>query len=147
MLELPRPRAVATRNSDAFKTKFSMTKVLLLGAAGFVGTLARYFLQGVIQTNAGSAFPFGTLVVNVSGCFVLGLLNGLFTERFLIDPQWRICFTIGFCGAFTTFSTLVFETVQLASGRELLLAAANVIASLALGFIFLWLGIVAARAL
>ena len=124
-----------------------MTKVLLLGAAGFVGTLARYFLQGVIQTNAGSAFPFGTLVVNVSGCFVLGLLNGLFTDRFLIDPQYRICFTIGFCGAFTTFSTLVFETLQLASGRELFLAATNVIASLALGFIFLWLGIVAARTL
>jgi CrcB protein len=86
-------------------------------------------------------------VVNVSGCFVLGLLSGLFTDRFLIDPQWRICFTIGFCGAFTTFSTLVFETVQLAGGRELLLAATNVIASLALGFIFLWLGIVTGRAL
>jgi CrcB protein len=122
-----------------------MTKILLLGAAGFVGTLARYFLQGVIQANAGSAFPFGTLVVNVSGCFVLGLLNGLLTDRFLVNPQWRICFTIGFCGAFTTFSTLVFETVQLASGRELFLAAANLIASLALGAIFLWLGIVAAR--
>ena len=75
------------------------------------------------------------------------MLNGLFTDRFLIDPQWRICFTIGFCGAFTTFSTLVFETVQLASGREFFLAATNVMASLVLGFIFLWLGIVAARAL
>jgi len=95
-----------------------MTKALLLGAAGFVGILARSFLQGVIQTNSGSAFPFGTLVVNVSGCFVLGLFNGLFTDRFLIDPQWRICFTIGFCGAFTTFSTLVFETVQLATGES-----------------------------
>jgi len=124
-----------------------MTKVLLLGTAGFVGTLARYFLQGVIQTNAGSAFPFGTLVVNVFGCFVLGLLNGLFTDRFLIDPQLRICFTIGFCGAFTTYSTLVFETVQLVNGRELVLAATNVVASLALGFIFLWLGIVTARTL
>ena len=124
-----------------------MTKFLLLGAAGFVGTLARYFLQGVIQTNAGSAFPFGTPIVNVSGCFVLGMLNGLFTDRFLIDPQWRICFTIGFCGAFTTFSTLVFETVQLASGREFFLAATNVMASLVLGFNYLWLGIVAARAL
>jgi len=124
-----------------------MTKVLLLGAAGFVGTLARYFLQGLVQTNAGSAFPFGTLVVNVFGCFVLGLLNGLFTDRFLIDPQLRICFTIGFCGAFTTYSTLVFETVQLANGRELFLAATNVVVSLALGFIFLWLGIVTARTL
>ena len=124
-----------------------MTKVLLLGAAGFIGTLARYFLQGAIQTNAGSAFPFGTLGVNVSGCMILGFLNGLFTDRFLIDPQWRVCFTVGLCGAFTTFSTLVFETVQLASGRELFLAAVNVFASLALGFIFLWIGMVLARAL
>jgi len=124
-----------------------MTKVLLLGVAGFIGTLARYFLQGMIQANAGSVFPFGTLGVNVSGCFILGLLTGLFTDRFLIDPQWRICFTVGFCGAFTTFSTLVFETVQLVSGRELWLAAANVVGSLALGFIFLWLGVVLARLL
>jgi fluoride exporter len=124
-----------------------MTKVLLLGVAGFIGTLARYFLQGLIQANTGSVFPFGTLGVNVSGCFILGLLTGLFTDRFLIDPQWRICFTVGFCGAFTTFSTLVFETVQLVSGRELWLAAANVVGSLALGFIFLWLGVVLARLL
>ena len=124
-----------------------MTKVLLLGAAGFVGTLARYFLQGVIQTHTGSVFPFGTLGVNVSGCFVLGLLNGLFTDRFLIDSEWRICFTVGFCGAFTTFSTLVYETVQLTNGRELWLATANLVGSLALGFVFLWLGVVLARAL
>ena len=124
-----------------------MSKILLLGTAGFIGTLARYFLQGMIQTNTGSVFPFGTLGVNVSGCFVLGVLNGLFTDRFLIDPQWRICFTVGFCGAFTTFSTLIYETVQLASGRELWLALANVIGSLVLGYLFLWLGIVMARAL
>ena len=124
-----------------------MAKVMLLGAAGFIGTLARYFLQGVIQTHTGSLFPFGTLAVNVSGCFVLGLLNGLFTDRFLIDPQWRICFTVGFCGAFTTFSTLVYETVQLTSGREVGLAAANLVGSLVLGFVFLWLGVVLARAL
>ena len=124
-----------------------MTKVLLLGTAGFLGTLARYFLQGAIQTNTGNTFPFGTLAVNVSGCFVLGFFNGLFTDRFLIDPQWRICFTIGFCGAFTTFSTLVFESVQFAGSRELFMAAINVIASLALGFVFLWLGITLARSL
>jgi len=124
-----------------------MTKILLLGAAGFAGTLARYFLQGVVQANAGSAFPFGTLAVNVSGCFILGFVNGLLTDRFLLDPRWRLCFTIGFCGAFTTFSTLVFETAQLAGDREFFLAALNVLASLAVGFAFLWLGIVLARAL
>src|SRR5262245_6113952 len=55
-----------------------MTKILLLGVAGFIGALARYFLQGIIQANAGSVFPFGTLVVNVSGCFILGLLRTIY---------------------------------------------------------------------
>jgi CrcB protein len=77
----------------------------------------------------------------------LGLVNELFTDRFLIDPQWRIGFTVGFCGAFTTFSTLVFETAQLAGGREWLLAFGNALLSLVFGFFFLWLGIVVARLL
>ncbi len=124
-----------------------MNKILLLGSFGFAGTLARYFLQGAVHSVAGSAFPFGTLLVNVLGCFALGFFNDLFTGRFLIDPVWRTCFTVGFCGAFTTFSTLVFETAQLGGGRELLLAAANLVASLMLGFLFLWLGIVTARIL
>lgn len=124
-----------------------MNKILLLGTAGFFGTLARYFLQGMIQGVAGSTFPFGTLGVNILGCFILGLLNGLLTDRFIIDPQWRLCFTIGFCGAFTTFSTLIFETLQLAGGREWFLALMNILGSLALGFVFLWLGIVVARLL
>jgi fluoride exporter len=124
-----------------------MNKILMLGTVGFLGTLARYFFQGWVQALAGSSFPFGTLVVNIVGCFILGLVNGLFTERFIIDPQWRISFTIGFCGAFTTFSTLVFESAQLAGGRQWLLAGANVTLSLVLGFLFLWLGMVAARVL
>ena len=124
-----------------------MNKILLLGTAGFFGTLARYSLQGLVQGIAGSAFPFGTLAVNVLGCFVLGVLNGLFTDRFIIDPQWRVCFTVGFCGAFTTFSTLVFETGQLAGGREWFLSLANVLVSLILGLFFLWLGMVIARVL
>ena len=122
-----------------------MKKVLILGSAGFIGTLARYYLQGIVQSSAGSTFPFGTMVVNVSGCFILGFLNELFTERFLIDPQWRIFFTIGFCGAFTTFSTLAIETFNLTERNELWHATANVFFSILLGLIFLWLGILLAR--
>ncbi len=124
-----------------------MNKILLLGVCGFAGTVARYLLQGAVYTATGSAFPFGTLAVNVLGCFVLGILNGLFIDRFLMDPQWRICFTVGFCGAFTTFSTMVYETGQLAEGRQFLLAAANITASLLVGFLFLWLGAALARLL
>ena len=124
-----------------------MKKILILGSAGFIGTLARYYLQGFVQSLTGSTFPFGTMVVNVSGCFILGFLNELFTERFLIDSQWRIFFTIGFCGAYTTFSTLVFETFSLTEHIEYWHATANVFLSILLGFIFLWLGVLLARLL
>ncbi|MEW5976692.1 MAG: fluoride efflux transporter CrcB [Acidobacteriota bacterium] len=124
-----------------------MIKIFYLGVAGFIGTLARYFLQGAVQQLWGSGFPYGTLVVNVVGCFLLGLLNGLFTGRYLIDPLWRNSLTIGFCGAFTTFSTFAYETHQLVSTREVLLASGNVVLSLLLGFFFLWLGIVVSRVL
>jgi fluoride exporter len=120
-------------------------KFLILGSAGFIGTLARYYMQGFVQSSTGSAFPFGTMVVNVSGCFILGFLNELFTERFLIDPQWRIFFTIGFCGAYTTFSTLAFETFSLTERSEFWYATANVFFSILLGLIFLWLGVLLAR--
>jgi CrcB protein len=122
-----------------------MKKILILGSAGFIGTLARYYMQGFVQSSTGSAFPFGTMVVNVSGCFILGFLNELFTERFLIDPQWRIFFTIGFCGAYTTFSTLAFETFSLTERSEFWYATANVFFSILLGLIFLWLGVLLAR--
>ena len=124
-----------------------MTRMLSIGFAGFFGTLARYFLQGWIQSASGAAFPMGTLIVNVSGCFALGMIHGLFMERFLIDPQWRICLSIGFCGGFTTFSTLAFETVQLAGGHQWWLATVNVIASIVLGLVAVWLGTAISRAI
>jgi len=122
-----------------------MKKFVLLGSAGVLGTLARYLLQGAFYRTLGGTFPYGTLVVNVLGCFLLGLFNGLFTDRFLIDPAWRSFFTIGFCGAFTTFSTFTFETYQLASGKNVEAAALNLFLSLFLGFLFLWFGIVLSR--
>lgn len=122
-----------------------MKKILLLGSAGFLGTLARYYIQGLAQSHAGSSFPIGTMVVNVSGCFIIGFLSEVFTGRFLVAPQWRIFFTIGFCGAYTTFSTLAFETFQLVDRGELWHAAANVFLSFVLGMVSLWLGLQFAR--
>ena len=122
-----------------------MKKILILGSAGFLGTLARYYMQGFVQSFTGTTFPFGTMVVNLSGCFLLGFLNQLLTDRFLSDPQWRLFLTIGFCGAYTTFSTLTYETFRLGESHEYWYATANVFFSLLLGLIFLWLGMLLAR--
>jgi fluoride exporter len=79
---------------------------------GIVGTLARYVVQGIVQTRAG-AFPTGTLAINIAGSFVLGFVMRLATGATLISPELRGGLTIGFCGAFTTMSTFSYETVVL----------------------------------
>lgn len=87
--------------------------VLLLLVFGAVGTLARYGLQGLIQYRAGSAFPTGTLVVNLAGCFLLGGIGQYSLTHLAFSPEWRVGVTVGFFGAFTTFSTFSWETVHL----------------------------------
>lgn len=84
---------------------------------GIVGTLARYLIQGVIQTRAG-AFPVGTLAINIGGSFLLGFIMRLATGSTMISPELRGGLTIGFCGAFTTMSTFGYETVALLTDGE-----------------------------
>src|SRR5690349_844226 len=90
-----------------------MKRLLLLGATGAVGTLARYWLSGIVQRIAGAGFPWGTLVVNGLGCFVFGFVWTLAEDRLLIGGQTRLILLVGFMGAFTTFSTYIFETQQM----------------------------------
>jgi fluoride exporter len=80
---------------------------------GSLGTLARYGLQGVVQDRAGQSFPAGTLAVNLVGCFLLGGIGQYSLTHLSIPPDWRIGVTVGFFGAFTTFSTFSWETVHL----------------------------------
>lgn len=90
-----------------------MQQLLLIGAGGFFGAIARFGLSGFAQRLFASGerlFPLGTLAVNVIGCFALGFLNQVLEERFLVRPEVRIALTVGFLGAFTTFSTYGFET-------------------------------------
>jgi fluoride exporter len=86
---------------------------LLLVMFGAIGTLARYGLQGVVQVRSGSGFPAGTLVVNLLGCFLLGAIGQYSLGHISVSPDWRVGITVGFFGAFTTFSTLSWETVHL----------------------------------
>jgi fluoride exporter len=121
------------------------TKLLALCIAGALGTLARYGLQGMVQRWTGGSFPWGTLAVNALGCLAFGIVWSVASERQLIGPQMRTLLLVGFMGAFTTFSSFVFETAQLGRGGQWLLAGANVGLELMLGAAALLGGIALGR--
>src|SRR3990172_2073762 len=104
-------------------------KLLYVGIGGFLGAIARYLIGGWIMGSGRFAFPWGTLVINVTGSFVLGLFFALAIERYGIDGFWRPFFAIGFLGAYTTFSTFSLETMNLVESGSFLLATLNVLAS------------------
>lgn len=120
-----------------------MSQVLLIGLGGFFGAISRYGLSGLCQRLAfaeGRLFPFGTLAVNVLGCFLLGLVVQLSEERFLVRPEIRLAVTIGFLGGFTTFSTFSFETFILLNDADWRRAALNLALHNGLGLVAVWLG-------
>ena len=120
--------------------------VIGIAVAGALGALARYGVEGVVSNRWPGAFPWGTFVVNVTGAFLLGFLFVLLTERFTIDAWARSALTIGFLGAYTTFSTLSFETYRLIEDGAVGLAVANSLGSLAAGLVAVYLGVGAGRA-
>ena len=124
-----------------------MVRILLVGLGGFIGTLARYWLSGVIARRYGETFPFGTLVVNALGCFLVGLFFYFLYERMLINPTTRTVIFIGLIGGFTTFSSYGLQTFTLLRDGELFLALVNVLASNVLGLSLVWLGYVLAKAI
>jgi fluoride exporter len=122
-------------------------RAVWVGVGGFCGAVSRYWLDGVVSRATGGSFPWGTWVVNVSGCFVVGLLMTLLTERLMPHPTLRIALTVGFVGAYTTFSTFAYESVRLGQTGALGIAVVNVVTSLAAGFVATWTGIMLGRAL
>ncbi len=117
-----------------------MEKWIYLIVGGIVGTVSRYGLTGVISQKTGAGFPWGTMVVNIIGCLVVGFLDILFEKKFLLSPNYRILLMTGFCGAFTTFSTLMLETSNLLKENEFLYAFGNVMISFGIGFVAFKLG-------
>ena len=116
-------------------------RILLLIIFGAAGTLARYALQGVVHDRTGSTFPAGTLVVNLSGCLLLGGIGEFALERLVIPPDWRIAITIGFFGAFTTFSSFSWETIHMLEDGEWLRALLYVSLSVIGGLLLTLAGI------
>jgi fluoride exporter len=122
-----------------------MQSYLIIGIGGFLGAIARYLLAGWAAQRFGSEFPYGTLIINVSGCFVIGLFLTAITGRFAPPPELRLFFAVGFLGAYTTFSTFSFETLALLQSGSYLLAMANLVGSLALGMLAVTAGVFVAR--
>ncbi len=116
-----------------------------VGLGGFLGANARYWLGLWVDTNWSNQFPWGTFVINISGCFILGLFATIMSERIIPAPHLRLLVSIGFVGAYTTFSTFEYETLRLAEGGSMLRALANVLASVLVGFLAVWLGTKLAR--
>ena len=120
-----------------------MGKVLYLIVGGAAGTLARYYLVGTVYHKLGANFPFGTLLVNLTGCFLVGLFSTTINDKFFFGPDSKTLLMAGFCGSYTTFSALMLETSNLMVDGEMFGALVNVVASVVAGFIFLRLGVLA----
>jgi CrcB protein len=120
--------------------------LVLVGLGGFLGAIARYLVDGWVIARTGSAFPWGTLVVNLSGSFVLGVLFALAVERGVVSADIRAPILIGFIGAYTTFSTLALESWRLIEGGSYVLGLANLIGSMVLGILAVVGGLLIGRA-
>ena len=122
-----------------------MTNILLVGAGGCIGSIMRYLVSGYAQQISRSVdFPYGTLAVNVLGCFIIGFLSQLAENRGVFTSQSRLLVFTGFLGGFTTFSSFGNETLNLARDSQMMNALANVGANLTIGLFAVWLGRAAA---
>jgi CrcB protein len=119
--------------------------LLLVGAGGFFGAIARYVIDGWVATSTGGGFPWGTLVVNVTGSFVLGVLFAASVERDVLPAAIRAPVLIGFIGAYTTFSTLTLESWRLVQDGSYVAAFANIGGSIVLGMIAVVAGLAIGR--
>ena len=117
-----------------------MKTLFVIGTGSFFGGILRYLLSQFVQSKFLSAFPFGTLTVNIIGCFLIGLVFGL-TDRGTLTPEWRLFLATGMIGGFTTFSAFSFETVGLLRDGQLWYATAYIVGSVIIGLLATFIGI------
>lgn len=120
---------------------------LWIALGAIVGACARYFLSLLIARDFSSAFPYGTLIINVTGSLIVGFFLVFSTERVLLDPKWRLLVVIGFCGSYTTFSSYAYESFALVERGQWLLTGINILGSNALSLVAVFAGAALARAL
>lgn len=119
----------------------------MIAIGGAIGAIARYEVTAMIQTRVAGDFPYGTFIVNVTGCLIMGFAIALLTERVVAHTNWLFLIPIGFIGVYTTFSTFELETFRAVTEGSWGIAGAYVAASFIAGYVALWAGFLVARAL
>jgi CrcB protein len=127
--------------------EFDLQKILFISLGAIVGANLRYFVAQYVSKLIPSNFPYGTLVINISASFVLGLFLIWTSERVLADPRWRLLVAVGFCGGYSTYSSYAFETFALFEAGQWAASAVNILATNILCFVAVTLGAVLARTL
>jgi len=120
---------------------------LAISVAAILGANLRYVISRLAAKEFGPVFPYGTLIINIVGSFIVGLFVIWTTERVLVDPRWRLLVVVGFCGSFTTFSSYAFESMSLFERGQWGLVLANVFANNLLCLGGALVGMAVARAL
>ncbi|MDP4187167.1 MAG: fluoride efflux transporter CrcB [Bacteroidota bacterium] len=115
-------------------------QILIIGAGGFLGTVSRFLTSKYIQVYFPSSFPLGTFIINVLGCFLIGLFYGFSEKISLVTPELRMFLTVGFCGGFTTFSTFANENLTMLRDAEFFYSLLYVGLSIFLGILAVYLG-------
>jgi fluoride exporter len=116
-----------------------LLKYFMIAIGGAAGAIARYVLGNYVGSRLGFRFPYGTFVINISGCFLVGVSMALLS-RSMASPSWRYLVPIGFIGAYTTFSTFEYETLRAIQDGQLATGLLNVGLSVVTGFVAVWLG-------
>jgi fluoride exporter len=124
-----------------------LLKYLMVGVGGCLGSILRFWLGGYIGSRMGTRFPYGTLVINVTGSFLVGLVFALLTTRTSWSPNWRYLIPIGFIGGYTTFSSFEYETLRTIQDGQIGLGLLYVAVSVIVGFVAVWGGVMAGRAI
>jgi len=112
---------------------------------GFLGSVARYLTQLLVERLLHSTFPWGTFAANMAGCFIIGLVYAISERGGLLSPEWRIFLTVGFCGGFTTFSSFAFNNLVMLNEKSYLQFSGNIFLSVFLGLTAVYLGVIAIR--
>jgi len=124
-----------------------LQRYILIAIGGALGSIARYWVGSTVSGRLGSKFPYGTLIINLTACVILGFVLTYLGRRAEVDASWRFLIPVGFIGAYSTFSTYEWETLSTLRSGAFLLAALYALGSLLLGLIAVWAGTLLAKVL